>query len=319
MAELLKADLMKRFLDSSEQADKSITNKRQRPSPELGQRRQSYQPLDISKYLGPKADQDKTYDRLRDSGRIPPSMPSAPIPESTGVIDTLLGEMPLEKQLNYVEDLLQRRKYKEAMKTVDYLLGKNLPKEEKLKALVLREKALFHNQFYEDVENDYYRLKAYYPEKEEIQELKKYLERESQIAELKKKVRENPADKENQHKLLQMYKHYGWMDFAEQFFAEEILDISEPTIVSLCNVYYEKKDYDMLIDLCEKVQDLYPENGMFVYNKGVGYYSKGDPLSKDKAIQAFEEARTMSLSTPLRRNLMWYLKRLQPENTYSRF
>lgn len=310
LAELLKADLMKRLMQTKDEAEKNRRPRVQRPHPEWGNKPRGDQPIDITKYIGPEGDANKTYEKLAEKGLVPPSMPAPSVPEATDFIDELTDDMPLEIRFGFIGDLVKRRKYDTALRETEKILESELKKEDQLKALILREKALFHDHHYDVVENDYFRLKAFFPKEEEIDELKSYIEKETGIAPLKKAVLENPGDAVKQHQLLSLYKKYGWMDLAEEFFLDTIQDISPPTIISLSEIYFLKKDYAMLIELSRKAQELYPEKGEFVYNEGVGLYSKGEPLSKEQALEVFKKVRFMNLPPATRRNVTWYLKRL---------
>jgi len=308
LAKMLKMDLMKRFIDTQKEQEEKQSGRR--PEPELGQRRGAEEPLDISKFIGPDGDSEKTLQTLRDKGKIPnQSIPAPPPGQATGQNGTFDNVSP-EKRLNYVEDLMERRRFQQAEEELNTLLSQKLEKEQKIKALTLREKALFHNRHYDVVENDFFRLKAYYPESEAVNELKSYLDKEAGLAELKKQVKSNPQNAETQYKLLQQYKQYGWMDFAEEFFANEINDTSPPTIKSLSEIYYNKNDYQMLVELSKLAQEMHPSVADFPYNEGVGHYMQGGPFAKQKSLEAFKKARVNNPSPALAQKMNWYLKRL---------
>jgi len=318
LADLLRNDLMKRFIDTQENARKDGSRIR-RPRPELGGSREGREPIDLSKYIGPAGDPQKTYDKLVENGKIPPPSPSypaypAPPPESASdAISDLLDKMPLDKKFEYIEDLIKRRKYETSLTELEKILETKLKGNDLLNALILREKTLFHLKHYETVEDDYYRLKTYNSKEKKIDALKDYFEQESGVAPLKEGVMKNPQDPAAQQKLFDLYKHYGWLDFAEEFFAKTIQDTSEPTVISLSGVYYLKKDYEMLVELSRAAEKLHPQSAVVVYNEGVGLYSQGDPPSLDLARQAFQKARSMNLTPALRKNVEWYLGRLKPK------
>ncbi|MEW6237911.1 MAG: hypothetical protein AB1656_21190 [Candidatus Omnitrophota bacterium] len=316
LADLLRNDLMKRFIQTQDEIQKDGSRAR-RPRPELGGARAGREPIDLSKYIGPAGDPQKTYDKLVEKGAIPPPSPSYPAypsqpPESASdAIGDLLDNMPLDKKFEYVEDLIKRRKYETALTELEKILEKKLKGNDLINALILREKSLFHLKHYGIVEDDYFRLKAYYPKEKKIDALKEYLERQSGAAPLQESVMKNPQDPAAQQKLFDLYKHYGWLDFAEEFFAKTVQDTSEPTVISLSGVYYLKKDYEMLVELSRAAEKLHPQSAVLVYNEGVGLYSQGDPHSLDLAREAFLKARSMNLTPALRKNVEWYLGRLK--------
>ncbi|MBN2325637.1 MAG: hypothetical protein JXR73_00690, partial [Candidatus Omnitrophica bacterium] len=194
---------------------------------------------------------------------------------------------------------------------LEKFLSEKPQEKDQFNALILREKCLFHRRFYGVVQDDYYRLKNYYPKKEkEILNLKSYMEEKSGVAPLQKKVLANPADPAAQRALLSLYEKMGWLDFAEDFFLITIQDTSAVTAKSLCEVYFKKQDYEMLANLCRAARDLHPSETAFLYNEGVALYQMGDPASLEKALVLFRRVSLEAVAPHLRKNAQWYIERL---------
>ncbi len=311
LAKMLKMDLMKRFLQP--QNTKENSQRVSRPRPELGNRPSQQLPVDLSKYLGPDGDPNKAWQMLQDQDKVPADsrIPNAPIPNGTSAVQDQWDDVPTSKRLHYVKNLLERRRFQEMQDELQAILQQDdLPEEQKLEALVLREKAIFHNHHYRIAEKDYYRLKSYYPESDKVKELKEYLEKESGIQKLQEQVKNNIGDPKAHQQLINQYKRYGWLDFAEEFFSDEIGDTSETTVKSLSEIYFVKQDYQMLVKLSETAQTLHPRVADFAYNEGVGLYHLGDPISQEESLKAFQKALRLAPSPVLRQKMNWYLKRL---------
>lgn len=320
-ARMLQMDLMQRFLNAQQQAGQNQpTGTRTRPRasrPEAGPMGPSGppgpelppEPVDLSKYIGPSGDAQKTWDQLQQSGKVPPSSSPQDNTDAQKTEKAWLN-VPAAKRLDHAQDLIDRRRFDEALLEAEAVLNTNPKEDEKIRALLIREKALFHQRYHDTVQNDYYRLKAYYPKEKRIDQLKDYLEEHSGIAKLQEQVKNNPQDPVAQSMLLAQYLRYGWLDFAEEFFAQEIQDTSEATVKSLSDIYYRKQDYPMLVELSRTAEELYPEQADYPYNEGVGLYMMGDPLSIQLAKQSFQEALEKSPSPYIRQGLNWYLKRL---------
>lgn len=309
---LLKNDLMKRY-QNLEAKQNNEKNRPERPRPELGKSHGGNEPVDISQYLGPDASPEKTLEKLQELGRIPSSRDIPSPPSATDSRQGLWSNVPPEKRFEYAQDLFKRRKYDETQKELEILLNDSLKDNERFDALAMREKCLFHRRFYDTVQDDYYRLYNFYPKKKkEALALKQYLAETSGLASLQKAVMEDPNDPGRQRQLLDLYEKMGWLDFAEEFFLTTINNTSAPTVKSLSEVYYKKKDYDMLVHLSQAGQKLHPDEAEFLYNEGVGLYALGDPASRQKAKDAFQNAYTQALSPRLRQNAQWYLDRLSP-------
>ncbi|MBZ0256983.1 hypothetical protein K8I31_13030, partial [bacterium] len=139
--DMLRNDLMKRLEDAKQSTDK-LSKRAKRPEPELGKNSPSQKSIDISKYLGPDGDAKRTLEKLAESGKIPPSAVSS-IPQHASLAAKQWKNVPLEKKMEYAEDLIRRRKPNSALDELDGILGeKELGEDEKIQALVLREKAL---------------------------------------------------------------------------------------------------------------------------------------------------------------------------------
>ncbi|RJP30182.1 MAG: hypothetical protein C4527_10210 [Candidatus Omnitrophota bacterium] len=309
LMDLLKADLLRRAKEVDKNDPSSKRRKPSRPRPELGQGESVAEPIDLSKYLGPAGDPQKTWEKLQELGKIP--APPQP-PDATDPIQEMGNDMPPDKRMAYAEDLLKRRNYEKAQSELESILEMDLEKKEMVHALAMREKALFHRRFYDSVQSDFFRLNAYYPENKEIDELKQYLEEQSGVEPLKKAVFENPANPAAQRKLLDQYLKYGWLDFAEEFFAETIRDTSQATIQSLSEIFFRQQDYPMLIDLSRVGQKMYPAEAIYLYNEGVGHFSLKDPASLEQAKTAFVRAKARAQTEGMINKADWYLKRLTP-------
>ena len=325
---LLKTDMMRRVQEADQlrQKQSNLQNPQSpqspsapsmpssgrppRPRPEMGKRDTMNEPVDISKYLGPNGDSNKTMDKLRDMGKIP-QPGDAPSPPDVTNADDKWKDVPLDKRIAYVDDLLKRRDNEAALKETDQLLNQKLDKDQLLKVLIQHEKALYQTKQYETVERDFFRLQAYYKDSKEVEELKKYLEDNAGITNLKNQVMQNPADPKQQYDLLNLYKQKHWLDFAEEFFIKTINDVSTPTIKSLDDVYYTKKDFDMMVKLAKTGQQLFPEKADFYYNEGVGLFNQKDPTSLKMAKDKFTQASTHSPSPELQKNINWYMDRLK--------
>ncbi len=202
-------------LKETEKNTSRRTRRPARPRPELGRNRDSSEPVDLSKYIGPDGDPQKTFEKLQELGTIP--SPPHP-PGATDTSQDMWKDMPIEKRMAYAKDLLQRREYEAAQKELEAILEEDLKKDNLLQALTLREKNLFHQKYYDVVEDDYYRLKSYYPDNEHVKELKTYLDKESGLEPLQNSVKSNPADPAKQRQLLDLYQKYGWLDFVQKPF-----------------------------------------------------------------------------------------------------
>ena len=238
LMKILQMDLMKRFLQLQQQrqpqSQERAGQRPQRPSRNWGafpSQTVPQEPVDITRYIGPEADLDLTWETLQERGRVPgPESIPAPLPGSATAQRDRWESIPLKNRMDHAEGLLERRQYEAANEELETILEKELPEAEKIRALTLREKALFHLGHYDITERDYYRLKAYYPRSREVAELKQYLEEKANLAPLQQQVKATPEDPQVHRRLLDQYFYYSWLDFAEQFFAEEIQDTSVPTI-----------------------------------------------------------------------------------------
>lgn len=303
---MLRSDLMRR-LEDARQSTKSLSKGVERPKPELGKHSPSNQPIDISKYLGADGDPEKTIEKLIESGKIPPSAASS-IPQHSSAASHHWKSVPLGKRIDYTEDLVRRRKPNAALDELEAILSeKGLGEDEKISALVLREKALLLLKKYQTVQEDYYRLKTYYPERTEVEDLRSYMEEQTGLDTLQERVKKNPEDEEAQQDLLRHYVKMGWLDFAEEFFGATLKDSTAPTIKSLSEIYYRKKDNEMLITLSRVAQELHPKAPDFYYNEGVALYAQGDRKS---AHASFQKALSFSRSPALNTKINWYLQRL---------
>lgn len=302
---MMRNDLMRRLDEAKQNVDSRGARGRrvERPRPELGGNRAS-EPLDLSKFLGTEGDQQKAIEKLIENGVLPPSAAgSVPQPTSTD-----WEEVPLDKRLSYAKDLIERRKPNTAMEEINAILGQDdLNDDLKLDAIILREKALLLLKEYETVQEDYYRLKAYYPEDKRVDELKTYLEAESGLDALQQKVKENPEDPLRQQELLDRYFKLGWLDFAEEYFGSTLANSSEATVKSLGQIYFKKKELDMLIRLSKTAQELYPQAPEFFYNEGVALYARGE---RAEARDRFMKAMQLSRDPKLNMNINWYLQRI---------
>ncbi len=310
---LLKNDLLRRYTKTTPNEEGS-QNRPRRPRPELGKGQYSDTPIDLSKFIGPDGDSDETLKRLREMGKIP-DPDDIPMPkDATGTIKDVWSDVAPENRLDYAKELFKRRKYEQTQKELEAILAHTIDKDERFDALMIREKCLFHRRFYDVVQDDYFRLKSYYPKKsKEIAELRKYLEDKSGLTSLQEKVLKNPTDPANQRSLLNLFEKLDWLDFAEDFFLLTIHDISAPTVKSLSEVYYRKKDHEMLVNLARASQKLHPGEADFYYNEGVGLYAMGDPTSLESAEIAFQKALAKASTTRMRNNIEWYLNRLNPK------
>jgi hypothetical protein len=308
LVDMLKTDILKRLTEAESKKDSTSTSRR--PKPELGQRGGSYEPIDISKYLGPDGSADKTIERLQDLGIIPGAA-SFPLPTSASREIDIWKDVPIERRIHFLNDSIQRRNFTTALEEADEILQQDLTKDQLLQTLICREKALFHRRHYDTVQHDFYRMKAYFNKKPEIDQLKRYLEDQSGLAAIQKEVLNQPSDPKMQNELLRQYKKYGWLDFAEEFFIQTIQDTSVPTVKTLSDIYFTKKDYEMLIKLSQAGQRLYPEKADFYYNEGIGHYNLKDRFSLITAKEKFTEAKTKHADAQLRSNIDWYLSQLK--------
>lgn len=309
LADLLKTNLLKRLVNAQKEKDESQTGRIRRPKPELGKGQFDYEPVDLSKYIGTEGDPQKAYETLQGLGKVPGPIP-APIPTATTKEEDLWKDVPPEKRMAYVNDLLERRKFKEGLSEIESFLDEDLKPQLKMDALILREKLLFKNKHYEQVEGDYFRLKSYYPEEKSIDELKSYLEKEAGLKELQESTKQLPNNPKLQRQLLDHYLKYDWLDFAEEFFAETIQDTSKPTIESLSEIYYRKQDYPMLVQLNEAAQTVHPSEAVFPYNQAVGLLNEQKPGAKTEALDLFKKARTLARTPAMQQRIDWYLKKL---------
>lgn len=317
LLDMLKGDLMRQYQEAQAKEKKpESSRRRQRPRPELGKGQYSDEPIDISKYIGTEGDPNKAADKLRELGKIPPAQ-NAPPPEcatgtqDAGTKDGLWSNVSPEKRYEYAQELFNRRKYEEAQRELEQILAGNPKGDAQFNALSLREKCLFHRRFTDTVQDDYYRMKSFYPQKEkEVEELKNYLEEKSGIAELQKKVMGNRADPAAQSALLAQYDKLGWLDFAEDFFLKTIKDTSVTTAKSLCEIYYKKQNYEMLAILAGAARGLHPGESAFPYNEGIGLYQLGDPASRAKALELFQKVKQEAAAPHLRKNSQWYIDQL---------
>ncbi|MDX9755747.1 MAG: hypothetical protein RBU29_17415, partial [bacterium] len=124
-------------------------------------------------------------------------------------------------------------------------------------------------------------------------------------------VKKEPSNPKLQNDLLTAYKQKNWLDFAEEFFIRTIEDTSAPTIKSLSDIYFTKKDYGMLVELSQAGQRLYPDHADFYYNEGVGHYLAQDTNTLPRARECFIAASQKNPTAPLKKNIHWYLNRLQ--------
>lgn len=310
LADLLKTDLLKRLVNAQkEQQQKTPSGRVRRPQPELGKGQTEYEPVDLSKYIGTEGDPQKAFEKLQDLGKVPGPI-AAPFPTSATKEENLWKDVPPEKRLAYVNDLLERKRVDEGLTEIENLLDSNLKPKDKIKALVLRENLLLKDRRYDMVESDYFRLKSYYPKEKAIDELKEYLEKESGLQPLQEAAKQNPVDPSAQRKLLDQYLKYDWLDFAEEFFAETIQDTSKPTIESLSEIYYRKHDFPMLIKLNEAAQTVHPLEPVFPYNQAVGILNEQNPGAKTEAVELFKKARNLTRTPTMQQRIDWYLNRL---------
>lgn len=315
LMDLLKTDLLRRYRSARENQSPGKSGRIQRPSPELGPKNRPA-PIDLSEYIGPEGDAEKTYRKALDSGAMPPPA-SAPIPEeATRGEKDLWSDLTVDQRFTYAEDLFKRRKYENAQRELEEILKRGLEGDLLLRALVMREQCLFHQKYYGIVQDDYYRLKSYYPDAPQIDALRQYLENLAGLTPLMNEAIQHPDNTETQRKLLDRFGFYGWYDFAEEFFIRTIQDTSPPTIKSLSEVYYKKEDHAMLIQLSRAARDLYPDEMEFVYNEAVGLYQLGDLDSRIKAKELFQEVYYKSKRPSLRNNADWYLQRLTPRSRF---
>jgi tetratricopeptide (TPR) repeat protein len=312
LMDLLKGDLLKQYQDAqAKDKQQAPSHRRPRPRPELGKGQYSEEPIDISKYIGTEGDPNKAVDKLRELGKIPPPQ-SASLPENASdSLDGMWKNAPPEKRFEYAQDLFERRKYEEAQRELEQFLAEKPKDDAQFDALLMREKCLYHRRFYDTAQNDYYRLKSFYPKKEkEIEEFKNYLEEKSGIAALKKKLTVNRADPAMQKDLLAQYEKFGWLDFAEDFFLKTIKDTSPATAKSLCEIYYKKADYEMLATLSRAALGLHPGESGFLYNEGVALYMLGDPASRSQALERFQKVVQETPEPRLRKNAQWYIDQM---------
>lgn len=312
LMDLLKGDLLKQYQEAqAKDKQQSSSHRRPRPRPELGKGQFGEEPIDISKYIGTEGDPNKAVDTLRELGKIPPPQ-SACMPENaSNALDGMLKNVPPEKRFEYALDLFQRRKFEEAQRELEQFLAEKPKEEAQFNALLMREKCLYHRRFYGAAQNDYYRLKSFYPKMEkEIGEHLDYLEEKSGIAPLKQKVMANRSDPAAQKDLLAQYEKFGWLDFAEDFFLKDIKNTSPATAKSLCEIYYKKEDYEMLATLSRAARDLHPGETAFIYNEGVALYMLGDPASRSQAFERFQKVVQETPEPRLRKNAQWYIDRM---------
>ncbi|MBI1389952.1 MAG: hypothetical protein GC154_16045 [bacterium] len=313
--DLLRRDLMQRIEDARKQNQAgqagSTSHRVTRPEPELGQRPSAQSdPVDLSKYIGPDGNPQKTLDKLIEKGVIPKPA-SLNIPQPTKSLDKQWDGVEIGKRLKYAEDLVERRKPQTALEELGAILDSGeLNEDQKLKALTLHEKALLLSREYKQVQEDYYRLKAYYPNSDEVNRLKDYYEEETGLTPLQDAVKKDPANVEAHRALLEKYFQLGWLDFAEQFFGDEMRDTSVATFKSLSDIYYRKKELDMLIQLSQAGKTLHPDTPDFFYNEGVALYAKGDALSRKAAREQFMQAKQISRDPALNVKINWYLQHL---------
>ncbi len=312
LMDTLKGDLLRRYQGAlAKDKKKETSHSPKRPRPELGKGQFSEEPIDISKYIGTEGDPEKTIDKLRELGKIPPPKEAAPPPSASDTQNGIWSNIPPEKRYSYAQDLFQRRKYEEAQRELEQFLNGKISNDERFSALVLREKCLYHRRFYDTVQNDYFRLRSFFPDQEkELDELKQYLEDKSGLVPLQQKVFENPTDPVSQHALLTTYENLAWFDFGEEFFLKTIKDTSITTAKSLCEIYFKKQDYEMLVTLSQAARDLHPQEIAFLYNEAVGLYMLGDPASKERALELFQKVSLEAAAPHLRKNAQWYIDRL---------
>lgn len=322
LADIMKTDLLKRLTEAAENRETGAEGggrpraRANRPSPELGNRGEGANPrgpVDLSKYIGTGGDPEKTWNRLQEMGVLPPSAP-APIPPPA-TAEGRAGakswiEVEPEKRLEYAREMLEKRHFSEGLDELERALDAGLDGKRKPEALALREKLLFQMGEYETVERDWFRLRSYYPEAGEIRELKTYLEKNAGLAPLREAVAANPSDPAAQRALLDRYLKYGWLDFAEEFFAETIGDTSVSTAESLSEIYYRKGDHAMLVKLSRASQKLHPDEAVFWYNEGVGLTGMADAESLRLARGAFLAALRKARGPGLAERADWYLQRL---------
>ena len=312
-ADMLRGDLLSRYRDAYQQdqgeSNRGPRNMGQRPRRPQPETTEENRPVDLSKYIGPDGDPLKTLEALRDKGKIPPSQDQQ-AQQQPANDDDLWKDVPSDRRLAFAQSLLERRRFNEALSEVESALDGQLSEDDKLRALIMREKALFHLGHHQTVQNDFYRLKAYYPEKEAVDQLKQYLEQESGIEALQQAVIDDIQDPVAHQDLVNRYMELGWLDFAEEFFAATINDTSETTVKSLSEIYFHKGDHAMLIKLCDAALELHPNNVDILYNKAVGLYGQGDPASRKQAREVFVQAKRQSRNPALTRRIDWYLKRL---------
>jgi hypothetical protein len=309
IADLLKTDLLKRLVNAQKEKDQSPTGRVRRPKPELGKGQFDYEPVDLSKYIGTEGDPQKAYEKLQDIGKVPGPV-AAPFPSAATKDEDLWKDVPPEKRLAFVNDLLERRKFKEGLSEIENFLDVDLKPKMKMEALMLREKLLFHEKYYEQVENDYFRLKSFYPNEKSVDDLKSYLEKEAGLQPLQEASKQNPVDPKAQRQLLDQYLRYDWLDLAEEFFAETIQDTSKPTIESLSEIYYRKHDFPMLTKLNEAAQTVHPHEAVFPYNQAVGIWNDQNPGAKTEALELFKKARTLARTPAMQQRIDWYLNKL---------
>ncbi len=310
LADMLKTDLLKRLVEAQKEKMEPGKSRIRRPRPELGKGRSDYDPIDLSKYIGTEGDPNKAYQTLQELGKVP-GPEAAPFPKLASPEEDRWKSVAPEKRMAHIEDLLKRRRFKEGLSEVENLLDSKLSEEQKIDTLVLREKLLFQDKRYEMVESDYFRLKSYYPKSNEIQDLFSYLEKEAGLAPLQEEVMANPADPDLQRKLLDQYLKYEWLDMAEEFFADTIQDTSKPTIESLSEIYYRKRDFPMLVKLSEAAYNAHPGEAVFLYNQAVGVLNEQHPGARSDALELLQKARTLARTPAMQKRIEWYLNKLK--------
>ncbi len=304
--DMLRTDLMKR-LEEARQSTTNLNKRVTRPKPDLGKNSPSNQPIDISNYLGTDGDPNKTMEALIEKGLVPPAASSS-IPQHASAASKHWKDVPLNKRMDYAEDLVRRRKPNAALDELGGILDeKGLGEDDKIRALVMREKALLLLKKYKAVQEDFYRLKTYYPERKEIDDLRSYIEEQTGLKPLQERVVKTPEDEPAQQDLMRHYVKLGMLDFAEEFFGATLKDSSAATIKSLSEIYYRKKDNEMLINLSRLAQDLHPKTADFYYNEGVGLYAQGDRRSaRESFLKSLAHSRNPALNTKIN----WYIHRL---------
>jgi len=278
-----------------------------RPSPELGPHaNKPTDPIDLSRYLGTEGDQEKAIERLKSAGKWPSEQAAGKRDQKRD----LFQKISPKRRLDFAAECLKMGKYADALSETHYVLLTEPAEEHLRRALALRLRALYRLRKFEEVEDTYFRLQAYFSEGPEPAAALEYLERQSGIDQLQKAVRENQDDPQAHRKLIQAYRVRNWLDLALEFYQNRLPDKTAETYRHICELEYLRKDWLGLVEAAENGIELRADSPEFHYNLGVGYYHLGDGPALLSARESFLKAKELSKSSEFNKRANWYLERL---------